>query len=220
MSNGFPVKRYSIYTVTASVFDGCSLGGCCLFILEVICEDGGPAFWARREGEETKSKKQELKLGANVYRLTCLLALMLTMLQDGGMAHLWNNISTVVTDAKTAPSPSLGCSHQSATSGILTLFLKRCYASAGYNPGFPKLCLHWSSGLAWVKTVVPGRVNLCPWEFRAGKQTLWALRLPFPTDTERGHKLATKTNWKRLCANEKSFSPELQLFRSAILLNW
>lgn len=83
--------------------------------------------WARREGEETKSKKQQLKLGANVYRLTCPppphppLALVhfssapLTMLQDGGMAHLWNNISTVVTEAKTAPSLSLGWSHQSAT---------------------------------------------------------------------------------------------------------
>lgn len=84
----------SIYTVTASVFDGCCLGGCCLFILEVICEDDGPSFWARRQGEETKSKKQELKLGANVYCLTCPLALTrfssapLTMFQDGGTAHL------------------------------------------------------------------------------------------------------------------------------------
>lgn len=94
MSNGFPVKRCSIYTVPASVFDGCCLGDCCLFILEVICEDDGPGFGARREGEETESKKQERKLGANVYHLTRPSALVhlasapLTMLQDGGTAHL------------------------------------------------------------------------------------------------------------------------------------
>lgn len=111
----------SVCTVRASIFDGCCVRGSCLFILEVICEDDRPAFWARREGDQRKSKELALKLGANVYLSTCPLALVhfpsapLTMLQDGGTAHLWNNISTVVTNAKTAPSLSLGCSHQSAT---------------------------------------------------------------------------------------------------------
>lgn len=73
------------------------------------------------EEKETKNAIQELKMGANVHLLTCPFALVhfssapLNMLWDGGTAHLWNNISTVVTDAKTAPSLSLGYSHQSAT---------------------------------------------------------------------------------------------------------